>query len=120
MTTPPTSIQRQLVLAFAPLDKRAFGLALGVVLAVLIAALTLVSPWVDPQRQFPLVLLREYLVGYDVSIRGAFIGGAWMFFIGFVWGWFLAFCRNLVLAVWLLAVLVRADMAASRVFLDHI
>ena len=50
----------------------------------------------------------------------ALIGGAWMFFIGFVWGWFLAFCRNLVLAIWLISVHVRADVAASRVFLDHI
>ncbi len=120
MTTRPTALQRQLVLAFAPLDKRAFGLALGIVLGLAISALTVVSLLVDPRQQFPLALLREYFVGYEVSVRGALIGGAWMFFIGFVWGWFLAFCRNLVLAIWLISVHVRADVAASRVFLDHI
>ena len=120
MTPRPTTVQQQLVLAFAPLDKRAFGLALGVVLALSTVALTAASLLVDPQQQFPLVLLREYLVGYEVSVRGAFIGGIWMFFIGFVWGWFLAFCRNLMLAIWLISVQMGADVAASRDFLDHI
>ena len=120
MTRVPAHLQRQLALTFAPLDKRAFGLAAGVVLALALASLTVASLLVDPRQQFPLALLREYLVGYEVSIRGAGIGAAWMFFIGFVWGWFLAFCRNLVLAIWLISVNVRADVEASRIFLDHI
>lgn len=120
MTSRPTSLDRQLVLAFAPLDKRALGLALGIVLALAVAMLTIASPLVDPQREFPLTLLREFFIGYDVSLRGAAIGAAWMFFIGFIWGWFLAFCRNLVLATWLLTLRVRDDVEASRTFLDHI
>ena len=42
------------------------------------------------------------------------------FGVGFVAGWFTAFVRNLVCAVWLLGVRVRADLVASRDFLDHI
>ncbi len=120
MTPRPTTVSQPDALAFAPLDKRALGFALGVVLALSIAALTTVSLFVDPQQHFPLVLLREYLVGYEVSARGAFIGSAWMLFIGFIWGWFLAFSRNVCLALWLISLHVRADVAASRVFLDHI
>lgn len=108
------------MLAFAPLDKRAFGLAIGSVLALALALLTLASLLIDAQHRFPLLLLREYLVGYEISFRGAGIGAAWMFFIGFVWGWFLAFSRNLVLAIWLISVNVRVDIEASRTFLDHI
>lgn len=120
MTRVPARLPRQLALVFAPLDKRAFGLAVGVVLAIALPSLTIVSLFVDPHQQFPLALLREYLLGYAVTVCGAMIGAAWMFFIGFVWGWFLAFCRNLVLAIWLIAIHVRADVAASRTFLDHI
>lgn len=120
MTVTPARLQRQLALAFAPLDKRAFGLAAGIVLAIALASLTVASMLIDASQRFPLALLSEYCIGYEVSIRGAGIGGAWMFVIGFVWGWFLAFCRNLVLAIWLISVNVRADVEASRTFLDHI
>jgi hypothetical protein len=116
----PTTMPRDVALVFAPLDKRALGLAVGVVLAITLASLTVASLLIDTRQQFPLALLSEFLVGYEISVRGAAIGGAWMFFIGFVWGWFLAFCRNLVFAIWLVSVNVRADVEASRTFLDHI
>lgn len=120
MTPSPARLPRRLALVFAPLDKRAFGLAVGTVLAIALALLTVASRFVDSRQQFPLALLSEYLIGYDVSARGAGIGGTWMFVIGFIWGWFVAFCRNLVLAIWLISVNVRADVEDSRTFLDHI
>ena len=42
------------------------------------------------------------------------------FFVGFVGGWFLAFCRNFVLAATVFWVRTKANLAASRDFLDHI
>ena len=120
MTRRETALDHDLALVFAPLDKRALGLALGILLAIFVGLLTLLSLTLDPAGRVPLVLLREFFRGYDVSLRGAFIGAAWAFFTGFVWGWFLAFTRNLVLAIWLIGVRVRADLSASRTFLDHI
>jgi len=113
-------LDHDLALVFSPLDKRALGIALGVLLAVITAALTLLSLVFDPEGRVPLVLLREFFWGYEVSLRGALIGASWALFTGFVWGWFLAFTRNLVLALWLIGVRVRADLSASRTFLDHI
>jgi len=59
-----------LALAFAPLDKRAMGLAFGVVFAFALAVVTAVSMAVDPDQRFPLRLLSEYFVGYAVSLPG--------------------------------------------------
>lgn len=120
MTRHATALDHDLALVFAPLDKRALGLSLGVLLAILTGLLTVLSMSLDPDGRVPLALLREFFWGYEVSLRGAFIGAAWAFFTGFVWGWFLAFTRNLILAIWLIAVRVRADVSASRTFLDHI
>jgi hypothetical protein len=90
------------------------------VLAFILAAVTGLSLALDQQQRVPLTLLSEYFVGYEVSLPGALVGAVWMFFTGFVWGWFLAFSRNLVLATWLIVMNVRADVDASRSFLDHI
>ncbi len=115
-----TKLDPELALVFAPLDKRAMGLALGVLGGALLGGATLLSLLVDPQRTFPLYLLSQIFPGYEVSARGALIGAGWACFTGFVWGWFLAFMRNLVMAAWLLGVRVRADLTASRSLLDHI
>ena len=48
------------------------------------------------------------------------MGAAWGFLVGFVVGWFTAFVRNLVLAVSIFAARTRAEMTATRDFLDHI
>jgi len=106
--------------AFAPLDKRAFGVALGVALGLVMVVLTLLSLLVDPQGAFPLDLMGQFFFGYRVSLAGVAIGGLWGLVTGFCWGWFLAFVRNLILSLWLLSVRVRADMATSRDVLDHL
>lgn len=124
MTTPPNppapeDVPRQLLLVFAPLHKRAMGVALGAVtgLIVLLATLAMV---VHGGGGYPLSLLGEYFYGYTVSWPGALIGLAWGFLTGFVFGWFFAFCRNLVIALWLFVVRTRAELAQSRDFVDHI
>lgn len=113
-------VERAVALAFAPMHKAAFGVALGVVLALGMLLLTLGGLMLDPGGTVPLELLRQYFAGYERSVLGAFVGAAWGFFIGFIAGWFLAFMRNFVLATWLLIVRARAEWAASRDFLDHI
>ena len=124
----------ELRLAFAPLDKRAFGLAVGIWAAVAIAGVTayhLVFDRVLLERvEFlagksysgdPLWLLAQYFRGYDpTSIAGLGIGALWGLWTGFVVGWFVAFARNFFVAVWLFAVRTREQLSANREFLDHI
>ena len=106
--------------AFAPLHKRAFGVATGVAGAVLMAGLTLAGMFMPGAREFPLDLLGQYFQGYSVSWPGVFIGAAWGFLVAFVGGWFAAFCRNLALAISAFLIRTRAELESTREFLDHI
>ena len=117
---PAEELPRTASLLFAPLDKRAFGAAIGVATGLVIFLVTAIdlirssSPWIG------LSLLNQYFAGYSVSWPGAFIGLAWGFAVGFCAGWFVAFMRNLVLAVSLFILQTRAELDDTRDFLDHI
>lgn len=114
------SLDQALELAFAPLNKRAFGTALGsagAVLMVLVTAAVLVT---DRAQEFPLGLLGQYLYGYTVSWPGVLVGAGWGFVVAFVAGWFFAFCRNASLAITAFAIRTRAELTETRDFLDHI
>jgi hypothetical protein len=113
------AVPRRVQLAFAPLHKRAFGTAVGVAagsLVFLATAVTLLFVPGDPG----LHLLGQYFYGYTVSWEGAFVGLFWGGFSGFVAGWFAAFCRNLALAALIFVARTRAELEATRDFLDHI
>ncbi len=106
--------------AFLPLHKRAFGMATGLVAALLMFLVTAIYLWHTPRPDFNLGLLAEYSTGYTPTWRGAVIGAGWGGFVGFVLGWFLAFGRNLLLAILLIIIRTRANLAQTRDFLDHI
>jgi hypothetical protein len=124
----------ELRLAFAPLDKRAFGLAVGVWAGLAVVGATLyhlaLDGWLLRHVEVlggakysgdSLWLLQQYFRGYDpTTVLGACIGGLWGLWTGFVMGWFLAFTRNLFVASWLFALRTREQLSASREFLDHI
>ncbi len=104
---------------FAPLDKRALGVAIGLVAGLVVAGVTVLDlalgdPWPS------LDLMREFFAGYSLSPLGAVVGAAWAFAVGFCAGWLLAFIRNLVLAVSLFLLRSRADLDSASDFLDHI
>lgn len=111
---------RMLVLAFAPIHKRAFGVAIGLALAAAVAVATILALVLDPVDHLGMGLLAVFFRGYSVTWRGVIIGAAWAAVGGFVAGWFVAFCRNLVLALWLLYIKARANLRQTRDFLDHI
>jgi hypothetical protein len=113
--TPP-----QLVYAFAPLHKRAFGIAIGLAAGLLIFGATLVYLYRAADVGPGLALLRHYFAGYTVSWAGAFVGFLWGFVTGFVAGWFFAFCRNLAMGILIFFIRVRSELAQTRDFLDHI
>jgi len=114
------SLDQALELAFAPLNKRAFGTALGSAGAVLMVLVTVAVLVTDRAQEFPLGLLGQYLYGYTVSWPGVLIGAGWGFVVAFVAGWFFAFCRNAALAITAFAIRTRAELTETRDFLDHI
>ena len=109
-----------LLFAFAPLHKRAFGVATGTAAAALMLAMSIARLMLPAAQRFPLVLLREYFTGFDLTPLGIAIGVAWAFVVGFVGGWFGAFCRNFALAVSAFVIRTRAELLETREFLDHI
>ncbi|MEZ4414462.1 MAG: hypothetical protein R3E10_01785 [Gemmatimonadota bacterium] len=120
VTNDGNQIPRTLAMAFAPLHKRALGTAVGLAVGLVIFLVTAVYLLRSPDPGFDLGLLNQYFYGYTVSWAGAFIGAAWGFLVGAVIGWFIAFVRNLVLAVSVFAARTRAELTATRDFLDHI
>jgi len=122
---PPTiesdpELESQFELAFAPLHKRCLGLAVGSVVALLVALATSLSLLRSPANDYPLSLLSNFFLGYEVSWLGALVGAFWGFWLGFVVGWSFAFARNLALAITSFFFRARADLEESRGFLDHI
>ena len=113
-------LDRELELAFAPLHKRHLGVAVALVAAASLFALTALHVLRAPADPYPLVLLDRYLPGYEVSWKGALIGAFWALWVGFVVGWFFAFARNFVIAAARIIFRAKAELAANRGFLDHI
>jgi hypothetical protein len=109
----------QWVLVFAPLHKRAFGTAVGLVIGSAILLVTVYSLVRSGAPPF-VYLLANYFPGYSISWAGALIGFAWGVFAFFVAGWFTAFVRNFVLAANVWIARTRAELAQTRDFLDHI
>ncbi len=113
-------LPRSASLLFAPLNKRAFGVAVGVAVGLVIFGVTLLDLGARSDSVAGLELLNQYFAGYSVSVSGAVIGLVWGIAVGFCAGWFVAFVRNLVLAVSLFLLRERAELDETRDFLDHI
>lgn len=120
MTPEDAPVISAMLFAFAPLHKRAFGVATGVAGATLMAAVTIATILIPGARQIPIYLLEQYFEGYSVTWPGVLIGAAWGFGVAFVAGWFAAFCRNLALAISAFAIRTKAEIDSTREFLDHI
>jgi hypothetical protein len=113
-------LPRELLLAFSPVHKSAFGIAIATVCALLVFGVTALTIQQPPASRVRLELLAVYFRGYSVTWAGALIGAGWATVAGFVFGWFLAFSRNLVVAISLFVIRTRAQLAETRDFLDHI
>jgi hypothetical protein len=107
-------------LAFAPLHKRAFGIAIGTACGLFMFLFTALHLVIDIPGALRLQLMRARFYGYSMTRTRALIGTAWAFGIGFIGGWFIAFCRNLVIAINVFLTRTRAELQQTREFLDHI
>jgi len=119
-TTPSVPLTNLLESAFAPLHKRALGVATGLTAGLGILLVTVFHLLVRPPNAPPIELLAQYLYGYEITWSGALVGSWWGFVVGFVGGWFVAFVRNFALATWIFVIRTRAELAQTRDFLDHI
>jgi hypothetical protein len=113
------SIKGSTALLFAPLDKRAFGIAIGLAAAFLTALMTVLVLLEAPGWKGP-NLLSNYFAGYSVTWPGVAVGAEWSFGVGFVFGWLIAFARNLTLAISLFLLRSKVELEESSDFLDHI
>lgn len=109
---------KAIIEAFASLDKTALGFAVGTVcgLTVFMATVFLLlkgGDLVGPN----LALLGQFMVGYTVTVSGAFIGLVYGFVCGFLFGWLIGFLRNSLLHAYLLMVKTRANLTS---YLDSI
>jgi len=128
MTTAATSIAGRaddslgpvLRRTFAPLDAAAFGVAVGLTAAAIVMLLTIFHVVADPIDAPPIELLGQFFYGYDVSWRGALVGGGWALGSGFAAGWTAAVLRNRSLGLWVFLIRRRAELTQTRDFLDHV
>jgi hypothetical protein len=109
----------RLAAAAAPLRPVALGVAVGLLVAVVFALVTLAHLLVLPGEAWHLELLGQYLRGYHVTPVGVVIGAAWGGVLGFAAGWLLAVSRNAAVRCWLEIVRARASLEKSE-FLDGI
>lgn len=80
---------------FTKINPTAFGVAVGVVLGLFVLILTIWPILTDNLVLKPyLTLLKQYFIGYSVTIKGAFIAGGYSALLGFLFGWLSANLRN--------------------------
>ena len=109
-----------LTYAFAPVHKRALGVAVGVVFGGLLFAVTAFHVVTRPAEAPPLELLAQYFYGYTVTWQGAFVALFWGGVSGFVLGWFAALARNLAVSIAVFVFKTKANLRQTADFLDHI
>lgn len=74
------------------LDKKAFGLALGILCSFCLFVTTL---WVMAVGAGDHIeMLKRFYWGYSISVPGAFLGALYAFIDGFLGGWVLAWLYN--------------------------
>jgi hypothetical protein len=115
---PMMALPPSLAKAFAPIDSRALGVAVGLTLGGLVGAVTIFHLMLRPEDAPEIGLLASYFYGYSQSWSGAAVGLLWGSLTGFAIGWFAGAVRNLVLRVRVLLLRTRAEL--DQPFLDEI
>jgi hypothetical protein len=114
------SVDGVLMRAFAPIHKRALGLAVGLTFGTLIFLVTAFHVIARPEPAIPLWLLGQYFYGYRVTWTGACMGLWWGFVAGFAAGWFIGFLRNFGAATWILLIRSKTVFSQANDFFDQI
>jgi len=103
------------------LAPHAFGVAVGVLSALGLFAVTIVpAVRFDWHLADHVGLLSQYLYGYTVTVSGAFVGAAYGLVIGYLVGQLFARARNFWMAAYLRIIWWRAQSRAASDLLDHL
>ena len=115
------ALDELLVRVFAPMDKLALAIAMGITAGAYIMLATLFLVLKGGEVVGPhMALLSEYFLGYTVTLEGAFIGFLYGFFWGFLLGWIIAYLRNAYVGFYLFYVKRRAEAEALINFLNFL
>jgi len=105
--------------AFMKLDSGAFGIALGLTSGLALFFTTLMvalNGRVEVIQK--MLLLDQYLPGYEITVSGSVLGLVYGFMIGFFVGWWFAFLRNAVVLLDMALIQRRAQFQLMRKLLD--
>ena len=114
-------IEKAIIRVFSRLDKFAFAVAVGTAsfLFLFLATIFLVFKG-DRNIVHSMLLLNNYFIGYDITIKGAFIGGGYCFLWGFISGWLFAYIRNLSLGFVIYKEKKKLENQSLKDLLDYI
>lgn len=99
----------------------AFGVACGVVSALLLFGVT-IAPAIrqEPHLADHIGLLSQYFYGFRVSVGGSFVAAAYGLGFGYLFGNLFARLRNFGVAIYLRFIWRRAEHDAASDLLDHL
>ncbi|TDJ04176.1 MAG: NAD(P)/FAD-dependent oxidoreductase [Deltaproteobacteria bacterium] len=114
-------IEKAIIRVFSRLDKFAFAVAVGTASFLFLFLATIFLEFKGDQNIVQsMLLLNNYFVGYDISIKGAFIGGGYCFLWGFISGWLFAYIRNLSLGFVIYKEKKKLENQSLKDLLDYI
>ncbi len=100
---------------------KAFGVATGSVIGLLLFFITIVPAMRgEPHLADHIGLLTQYLYGFRVTVVGAALGAVYGLVIGFIVGYVFARVRNFAVALYLRFIWRRAEHHAASDLLDRI
>jgi hypothetical protein len=107
--------------AFLKLDRRAFGLSLGITFGLLLWLATIFLTLKGGAVVGPkLTLLSQYFPGYSVTPSGSILGLVYGFLSGFVLGWGFAFLRNTTVFLYMAFVRRQAEWQLLRKLAEYL
>lgn len=114
-------IEKAIIRVFSRLDKFAFAVAVGTASFLFLLLATIFLEFKGDQNIVQsMLLLNNYFIGYDISIKGAFIGGGYCFLWGFISGWLFAYIRNLSLGFVIYMEKKKLENQSLKDLLDYI
>ncbi len=118
--TDKLALEKFVTNTFARMDKLGFATAVGSACGILILIATLFFVFIQTENGgSALQLLGQYLPGYTVTVKGAFIGMVCTFLWGFIFGWLFAYLRNLVIAFYIYLIRRKLEKMTFRDFWDN-
>lgn len=109
-----------IIQSLAKLDALALGISIGTLLGTMIFLATNFLIYKGGEEIGPnLWLLSHYFIGYEVSLKGSFIGLVYGFFLGFAGGALIAFLRNAIVAVYVNLLKLKGSVSAVNDFIDN-